>query len=85
MKYIVFKVNKPIKREIPVIFPDEFVHSDVAAMFMQNRPSMKVVAAGDMSSLTMVCSGKSETLKKKSRGITDMNLITTYDYLHGIV
>ena len=106
MKYIILKVtdfaqgktDSDLVREIPFIFPDNCVHSEVAKymsrMLRMERPDGRLrdvepVAAGFIHSLAIgekgACHGESETLKLKSRGDQDAALISTFDYLHGIV
>jgi hypothetical protein len=106
MKYIVLRVTdhatkaneEDLVREIPFIFPDNCVHSEVAKymtnMLRRKRPDGRMrdiepVSAGFMHSLSIgekgACHGESETLKLKSRGDQDAALISTFDYLHGLV
>lgn len=106
MKYIILKVTDyadnttepDLVREIPFIFPDICIHSDVAEymtrMLRRERPDgrlreIEAVSAGFIHSMSIggkgACNGKSETLNLNSRGDQDTALISTFDYLHGIV
>lgn len=84
-------------REVPLIFPDALVHADMAQMLTRvlraERPDgrmrqVKPVAAGFLTSTTLAmsgCNGVSESLGGlKSRGKQDDELLSVYDYLHGI-
>lgn len=93
MKYIVLKqIGKHFSREVPIIFPNELVHSVVAEAIMDalekegHKTGFDVVSAGEFSSMDIQadCNGKSTTLNVKSRGDVDSRMITMYDYLHGI-
>jgi hypothetical protein len=101
MKYIVLEVtdwtgtgrNKQA-RELPVIFPEAMIHSEVAhalaLMLNAERPgkrTVKAVSAGNINSMDLMqieCCGKSETLGLQSRGIVDDQLMRMLDYSHGI-
>jgi hypothetical protein len=88
--YIVLEVETHgLKRELPVIFPDIIVHEDMAkavqAACNQYFQKSKPVAAGQLDLHGGVeCTGKSTTLKLKSRGDKDRTLIITMPYFHGI-
>jgi len=86
MKYIVLRVQD---QELPVIFPEQMIHSLVAEA-LSKMPSMAgavPVSAGQLSSLDIGsgCHGNSTTLGLSSRGVQDDQLIQMMDYLHGIV
>lgn len=89
MKYIVLRQNfGSFAKEIPVIFPDVLVHSDVAET-MKRLPELRsadVISAGFVSSLDcdVACHGESTTLKLKSRGEQDSKFIKMYDYCHRV-
>jgi len=107
MKYIVLRVTdhsskdrqSDFVRELPFIFPDNCVHSEVAKymtnMLLNERPEdrlreVEAVSGGFINSLVIgggksSCYGESESMKLKSRGDQDAALISTFDYLHGIV
>src|SRR4029077_13947602 len=93
MKYVRLRTTIGVDRDIPVIFPDEMVHDIVAtamidAMKKHGWKNVGVISAGDISfaeAEDITCSGSSETLKKKSRGVYDAKIIYTHDYLHGMV
>lgn len=92
MKYIVMQVAGPdstIVREIPFIFPEIVVHSDMSkAMKVMLRQQFKhpkqitCIAAGFFSSVDIItmCYGESTSLDLKSRGEEDMDLINMCDY-----
>ncbi|OCJ46351.1 hypothetical protein [Serratia sp. 14-2641] len=91
MKYIMLRVDKPMAREIPIIFPDNLVHADVAnAMRMlvayPGMANATVVSAGYCNlNLSVECHGKSTTLNVSSRETDDNIVINTYDYTHGLL
>lgn len=91
MKYIVIKqkVSDGLYQEIPIMFPNDFVHSAVAEMFLKdahfnNRPG-EVISAGFIHAYDVECHGKSTTLELSSREEIDDLLIKGYDYNHGLV
>jgi hypothetical protein len=92
MKYImlVWK-NGGTYRYIPIIFPNMFPHSDMAAMIMQHEifkkenTSIELISAGDYNTIDGSCSGHSTTLGLKSRNAEDTKIISIYMYCHGIV
>ena len=94
MKYIMLKVEQgDIDRELPIIFPDQFVHEDIfKALVRSTDPSSNLIITGVVSAgfinsadIRSKCYGESTTLKKKSRGQEDDNRIKMMDYFHGIV
>lgn len=95
MKYVVIRVTSRIgEREIPVIFPNALVHSQmaeatIAAMKIDDpRSGYEVVSAGEISSMNInpECHGKSVSLGNiKSREGVDDSLIRRHDYFHGIL
>ena len=90
MKYIVIRTNdRGIIREFPIIFPNDFIHKDVADAVRLFPPCRRgvVVAAGELSSMEIdsACHGRSTTLHATSRERTDDKLIRNHDYFHGIV
>ena len=104
MKYIVIKVTDhiavgPMIQEIPIIFPDLLVHSEVSKAIIRmirsevpdgRRREVETISAGFFSSLDIgkdkvYCHGLSESLGGlKSRPLEDSTLISTFDYLHGV-
>ncbi len=84
--------------EQPILFPERMTHSLVASALAKTEDfktatDVKPVAAGDVTfELTIAnlrghrlhCSGESNTLKLKSRGQVDADLIMSINYLHGI-
>ncbi|WP_431222233.1 hypothetical protein ACQ86O_17925 [Serratia sp. L9] len=91
MKYIMLRVDKPMAREIPIIFPDNLVHADVvnAMRTLVAYPGMAnatVVSAGYCNlNLSAECHGESTTLNVSSRESEDNLVINTYDYTHGLL
>jgi hypothetical protein len=94
MKYIVLQVVvNGLIREVPIIFPSFLIHSNIAKSIKHNLAmnhnwmQSEVVSAGELNFLGAEpnCSGASETLGISSRGAVDDQLITMYDYNHGIV
>lgn len=91
MKYIMLRIVTAgeIIRELPIIFPDAFVHADVAEAItkLPGLCTATPVAAGSLSSLELEtqCYGDSQTLNLKSRGDLDSSRICMLDYSHGIV
>lgn len=92
MKYVCIEVTvSGIKRNLPIIFPNCFVHKDVAdymCVLIGQRQNIdaKPVSAGEVNFVgnRVVVSGESETLGLASRGI-DAYLIGMNDYNAGIV
>lgn len=91
MKYIVWRTTVAgARRDLPVLFPDELVHKDVAEslrclLYDLTDGEPEVVAAGFARVDSVVCTGKSETLDKASRGSADKKLIESFDLMHGWV
>lgn len=85
MKYIALRVELDgMSQEVPVVFPKQFVHADIAAA-MNSVPGLEnatVVSAGECR-VNARCSGHSSTLNVSSRGDTDSTLINVNDYCHG--
>ena len=86
------ELDKYLTKEIPIIFPDELVHEDVANSLHHvllehyGQKENSVISAGFISvGLILSCHGRSETLGIESRGIVDETLIRQYDYMHGLV
>ncbi len=94
MKYVMFETtpqNDGEPRFIPVIFPKELVHAEVAAAIghvlkRQGVGPFCVRSAGEVTlSLddgAVRCGGESETLKAKSHA-DDADIIQMHDYCHG--
>ena len=88
MKYVMLQMDAgEVKKMVPVIFPDVFVHSYVAEKLMTCLPlvgAVEVRSAGFVNLLGSVnCFGGSETLGVDAHP-DDARIIETYDYLHGI-
>lgn len=86
MKYIIFEVTigEELKKEEPVIFPNMFVHEDVAKRIchmleMEHNFTSVPVSAGEFNPISCECSGKSETLNLKSRP-QDSDIVKLCDY-----
>jgi hypothetical protein len=86
MKYIMYEQDLgDIKRKVPIIFPDSFVHRDINQMIKAhpNYRDLKPVSAGQC---VIDCSGTfgdSETMNLESKK-DDKEVIMAYDYLHGL-
>jgi hypothetical protein len=82
MKYIVLDTGE---RELPIIFPDEMNHIDIATAItnLGDYKSCRLVAGGFIQMGSSLCFGSSQTLAISSR-IEDQALINGYDYSHGI-
>lgn len=95
MKYVVMrvKVASDQYREMPFIFPNMCVHSEIADSIKENLAlvhqwlDVETVAAGEVSLFTanIQCGGHSSTLDLKSRGEQDELLIRMMDYTHGYI
>lgn len=97
-KYLILRVKKPSKNstsedslqiDLPMIFPELLVHSDVLAMTYELTKMMKlevvgVRSGGSLDFENVVCSGKSKTMEVSSLE-GDSSLIELYNYSKGIV
>ena len=86
MKYIIFRDRK-LNREIPILFPNDLVHLDVAMALTKVVGTSIVVAAGEFSSLAIdseAFTGESISIGIKSRAL-DGDLINGFDYNHGVL
>lgn len=81
MKYVMFQVED---QKIPIIFPEQLVHAEVAAVVKAVLSNgAKVVSAGLITAMAVVATdGDSETLGLKSDP-ADANIINAYPYEHG--
>ena len=95
MKYIVLRQEADgFAVEYPVVFPNSISHKDMhealkIALDKSMKGKLTAVAAGSLSSLHVgaegACNGKSDSsMALDSRGLTDDNLLSSNDYLHGI-
>lgn len=96
MKYIVVELTQEgLIQEMPFIFPEAMVHSEMYALVERallfhnrHRASARCVGAGFISCRDVAprggCYGESESLKIKSRGVVDDRLIQMMDYMQGI-
>lgn len=90
MKYIMIEVEEPIKRFVPIIFPDFMVHVDVATVIrvvLEDEHKMKVKgvkSAGTYNVLTGETTEESVSLGVGSRK-DDADIIRRYDYFHGAI
>ncbi len=89
MKYIVlahdFSSGKT--QELPILFPAELAHAEVAAALMHLLPGNdpRVVAAGDARlDAAPRCSGRSDLMEIWSRTYIDGLLFFTHDIHHGL-
>lgn len=91
-KYIVIRVDLDggLRQDLPVIFPDNMIHSEVATSLVRTKPlrdrNAVVVSAGSCDALLRVHKdSKSDTLDIASREI-DNELFSSHDYgARGIV
>lgn len=85
MKYILFQLGDQL---IPVLFPDQMVHRDMAHA-IQGWPFLRmkdatIVSAGTVSGVTCsMTSDESKTLNVVARD-EDATVINTYDYCFGL-
>lgn len=79
-------VHDDIVRDVPIIFPNALVHSDVAAVIRDiiSLRHATLIAAGEISLTVESTHGSSETLGLDARR-DDAQTITLYDYAHGYV
>lgn len=82
MKYIMFKQEQgDLSKLIPVIFPNDLVHADVAKALQQSvLKGHSIVSAGSISPLNLEAEGRSETLGVESNPIVDSHVIKMNDY-----
>lgn len=94
VKYIVLEIiQDELTREVPIIFPAFMIHADVAKyikhqLAMEHETTnVKTVSAGELNlfGAELNCSGFSETLNIKSRGVEDTQLLSMYNYTHGVI
>lgn len=85
MKYVMFRVPGPggIDRLVPVLFPDSLVHREVAEALYPVVKGLPV-SAGECVVDVSSTHGRSSTLAMDSRE-EDADVISTHDYLHGLV
>ncbi|WP_048795427.1 MULTISPECIES: hypothetical protein [Serratia] len=88
MKYIMLRTSGNIPRDIPIIFPDQLVHDDVAqaikGMSEDYRFADAAIVSAGFCRVAVACSGKSETCGVGSRDCDD-DVINTYDYTLGLL
>lgn len=88
MKYIIYKrIYCGVEQELPIIFPNNLVHLEIAKALKDIVGSSKIIAAGEFSSMNIDdkgFSGKSDTIGIKSRGKKDGELIKNFDYFSGL-
>lgn len=84
MKYIIYeRETLGMARKIPIIFPNELVHLDIAKALSKVIGSSRIVGAGDCY-LTVAGVGRfSSTIGIKSKE-GDEELINNYEYFHGL-
>lgn len=97
-KYLILRVktpsknspsSEPLQMDLPMIFPELLVHSDVLAMTYQltKMTGLEVVgvrSGGFLDFENVACSGKSESMDVSS-GAGDASLIELFNYSKGIV
>lgn len=82
MKYIMFKHDQgDLSKLIPVIFPNDLVHADVAKALQESvLKGTSIISAGSISPLNLQAEGGSETLNIESNPIVDSHVIKMNDY-----
>lgn len=89
MKYIIFRTTVAgAVRELPVIFPEELIHVEVAQRLERlileaGNGDCTPIAAGFVRTDAVFCTGQSETLNLASRGSKDKKLIESFDVSRG--
>ena len=86
MKYVMFsnKISEHLIRKIPVIFPNELSHVDVANALLAGCPELNnatIVSAGAYENGST--HGGSTTLNLKAKE-EDAGTILSHDYFHGL-
>lgn len=86
MKYIMFReiIHGNLEHQFPIIFPDEFVHSDIAEFITNNKKGSIPISAGFITFSEVDVSGESETLKLFANS-DDEKTIEFYNYFHGLI
>lgn len=85
MKYIMYE-SKKLGQRLPIIFPNQFVHSDVdqAIKHLTMFKDLVAISAGELQLCPEpICTGKSETLNLSSND-KDEIIIENHDYCHGL-
>ncbi len=82
MKYIMFKQQMDdIDKLIPIIFPNDLVHEDVAKALQQSvLEDCSIASAGFINPLNLKAEGGSETLNIESNPEIDSHVIKMNDY-----
>lgn len=82
MKYIMFKQQQfGMTKLIPVIFPNDFVHKDIADALQQTvLKGSEIHSAGFISPLNLIPGGGSETLNVHAAPEIDKLVIKMNDY-----
>ncbi len=91
MKYVMMevKLNENCVQNIPVIFPNTLVHSEMKdlclSLLERSMPGYpcRVVSAGDITLTGLKCSGSSSSLGISSRP-EDSQIIHLHDYFSGL-
>jgi hypothetical protein len=93
MKYVVVELelgkgNEKTTKRVPLIFPNDLIHADMARVLEHEcirtfGVKAKTVSAGTIDIDVESVSGESVSLGLKSRG-SDKQLIDMYDYFHGM-
>jgi hypothetical protein len=90
MKYIIFEVLiGSMRMKMPFIFPDIFVHSEMALILIKQiqeqfgTNAVSTFSAGEINLIDVECVGQSSTLEVKSHK-GDSETITMFKYLRGM-
>jgi hypothetical protein len=91
MKYVMLKRTNPKggSQLLPVIFPNELAHADVAKALTHSKGlrdlKMVVDSAGSYDPVNQYAYGESTTLNIKSKPTRDSQVIVSHDYAHGLM
>lgn len=82
-KYIVVKTQDEKAEELPFMFPSSVSHDDMmegirTSLIKRNWRQCDLISAGFINPHTLVCEGRSETLKVASRPEEDSVLFQTF-------
>lgn len=83
MKYIIFHIDSDPPRKVPIIFPSNLVHKQVAQASSKLVDSSKIYSAGELVCRVKNVQGHSSTIGIKSK-LNDTEIINNYDYQFGL-
>lgn len=81
MKYVMMErdIGDGVIQLIPVLFPKDLIHEDMAKAITKMLPKAKAVAAGECHVRVISTHGRSETLQLDAR-VGDADVINVIDY-----